>query len=287
MTWTNSPHVASTDWLAGHLNDSNVAILDGSWHLPPENRDGGQEFLAAHIPGAQFFDINTVADTSTGLPHMLPSDEFFAQTMTRMGIGDGMRVVVYDTKGLFSAPRVWWTFRVMGCRNVAVLDGGFPRWLAEGRSVEAGVARVRPEQTFTVRRNAGMVRSIDDVRAVLASKSTQIVDARPAVRFTGDQPEPRPGLTQGHMPGAKNVPFTALVNADGTLKSEADLRAVLAAAGVDAAKPVVASCGSGVTASMVALSLALLGNSDAAVYDGAWAEWGANPANPFVTGDAV
>ena len=129
MTWTNSPHVVSTAWLAGHLTDPNVAILDGSWHLPPENRDGGQEFLAAHIPGAQFFDINTVADTSTGLPHMLPSDEFFAQTMTRMGIGDGMRVVVYDTKGLFSAPRVWWTFRVMGCRNVAVLDGGFPRWL--------------------------------------------------------------------------------------------------------------------------------------------------------------
>lgn len=286
MTWTHSQHVISAAWLAEHVSDPNVAILDGSWHLPPENRDGGTEFLTAHIPGAQFFDINTIADTSTGLPHMLPSDEHFAWAMKRMGIGDAMRVVVYDTKGLFSAPRVWWTFRVMGCRNVAVLDGGFPRWIAEGRAVEAGAAKPRPEQTFTVRRNARMVRGIDDVRGALAQKSAQIVDARPAARFTGTQPEPRPGLTRGHMPGAKNVPFTALVSADGTLKPEAELRAVLAAAGIDAAKPMIASCGSGVTASMVALSLALLGNSDAAVYDGAWAEWGADPANPFVTGEA-
>ena len=286
MAWTHTPHVVSTAWLAGHLTDPNLAILDGSWHLPPENRDGGKEFLDAHIPGAQFFDINTIADTSTGLPHMLPSDDQFAAAMKSMGIGDGTRVIVYDTKGLFSAPRVWWTFRVMGCATVAVLDGGLPRWLAERRPVEAGPAHGRPEQTFTVRRNSSLVRDIDDVRNILSEKSAQIVDARPAARFTGAVPEPRAGLTQGHMPGARNLPFSQLINADGTLKSEGEMRAVLAAAGVDAAQPVVASCGSGVTASMVALSLTLLGNLDTAVYDGAWAEWGADAANPFVQGPA-
>lgn len=287
MAWTNSPHIVSTAWLADHLTDPGVAVLDGSWHLPPENRDGAKEFLTAHIPGAQFFDINTVADTSTGLPHMLPPDKLFADTLRAMGIGDGMRVVVYDTKGLFSAPRVWWTFRVLGCRDVAVLDGGLPRWTAEGRAVEAGAAKQRPTQTFAVRRNAAMVRDIADMHKLLSSHTAQIVDARPSARFTGVQAEPRPGLTQGHMPGARNVPFTALVDAQGSLKSEAELRAVLAAAGVDAAKPVVASCGSGVTASMLALSLAVLGNLDVAVYDGAWAEWGANPANPIETGPAA
>lgn len=283
MTWT-SPYVVTPAWLAAHLNGPDLAILDGSWHLPPENRDAGAEFEQRHIPGAQFFDINTIADVASGLPHMLPSDDQFAGAVGAMGIGNGARVVIYDTKGLFSAARVWWTFRVMGHDNVAVLDGGFPAWLAAGQLTEAGPARPHQRKPFTVRRNAGMVRSMSDVRGLIGSATTLLVDARPAARFTGAQPEPRPGLTQGHMPGARNVPFTELLNPDGTLKSEAALRAALAAAGVDAAKPVVASCGSGVTASMVALALALLGRTDTAVYDGSWAEWGRDPASPVATG---
>ena len=285
MAW-NSPYVVTPAWLAAHLEDPNLAILDGSWHLPPENRDAVAEFAQRHIPGAQFFDINTIADVASGLPHMLPLDAQFADAAGAMGIGNATRVIVYDTKGLFSAARVWWTFRVMGHENVAILDGGFPAWLAAGLPTEIGPARQRPRQTFTARRNTALVRSMSDVRGLIGAEPTQLVDARPAPRFTGAQPEPRPGLTQGHIPGARNVPFTELLNADGTLKSEADLRAALAAAGVDAAKPVVASCGSGVTASMVALALALLGRNDTAVYDGSWAEWGRDAANPVATGRA-
>jgi thiosulfate/3-mercaptopyruvate sulfurtransferase len=285
MTW-KSPYVATPAWLAAHLNDPDLAILDGSWHLPPENRDAAVEFTQRHIPGAHFFDINTIADVASGLPHMLPSDAQFADAVGAMGIGNATRVVVYDTKGLFSAARVWWTFRVMGHDNVAVLDGGLPKWLGEGQAIETGPARARPRQTFTARRTIGMVRSMSDVRGLIGSPTTQLVDARPAPRFTGEQPEPRPGLTQGHIPGARNVPFTHLLNADGTLKSEGALRAALAAAGVDAAKPVVASCGSGVTASMVALALAVLGRPDTAVYDGSWAEWGRDKSNPVATGPA-
>jgi len=285
MAW-NSPHLVTTEWLADHLADPDVAILDGSWHLPPENRDAGAEFCLRHIPGAQFFDINAIADVASGLPHMLPSDAQFADAVGRMGIGNGANVVVYDTRGLFSAARVWWTFRVMGHDRVAVLDGGLPKWLAQGRAVAAGPARKAPAQTFVVHRNNGLVRDLAGVRALLGSPAVQLVDARPTPRFTGGQPEPRPGLTQGHMPGARNLPFTQLLNANGTLKSEADLRSALAAAGVDAAKPVVASCGSGVTASMVALALALLGRPDTAVYDGSWAEWGRDAGNPVATGPA-
>jgi thiosulfate/3-mercaptopyruvate sulfurtransferase len=283
MAW-NSPYLVTPEWLARHLADPNLAVLDGSWHLPPENRDAGAEFDQRHIPGAQFFDINTIADVASGLPHMLPPDDQFADAVGRMGIGNGSQVVVYDTKGLFSAARVWWTFKVMGHDKVAVLDGGLPAWLAAGHAVASGPAQPRPAQTFTARRNAGMIRTMSDVRRLIGSTTTQLVDARPAPRFTGAQPEPRPGLTQGHMPGARNLPFTQLLNADGTLKSEAALRTALAAAGVDAAKPVVASCGSGVTASMVALALAILGRSDTAVYDGSWAEWGRDAANPVATG---
>ena len=286
MTWIDNEHVVTTAWLAAHLADPNVAVLDGSWHLPPENRDGAAEFRTAHLPGAQFFDIDSIADTSTGLPHMLPSDAVFAAAMAKMGIGNDTHVVVYDTKGLFSAPRVWWTLRVMGARRASVLDGGLPRWKAEGRPLEAGTARPQPPARFTAHRNSALVRGIDEVRVVLAARTAQLLDARPAARFTGEQPEPRPGLMQGHLPGARNVPFNSLVNADGTLKSEDQLRAVLAAAGVDAAKPVVASCGSGVTASIAALALTLLGNRQTAIYDGSWAEWGRDTANPVEMGPA-
>ncbi len=285
MAW-NSPYLVTANWLAEHLADPDVAVLDGSWHLPPENRDASAEFAQRHIPGAQFFDINTIADVASGLPHMLPSEAQFADAVGAMGVGNTSHVVVYDTKGLFSAARVWWTFRAMGHDKVAVLDGGLPAWLTLGRAVEAGPARRRDAKQFVARRRSDMVRTMSDVRGLIGSPSVQLVDARPAPRFTGEQPEPRPGLTRGHVPGARNVPFAQLLNVDGTLKPEAELQSVLAAAGVDAAKPVVASCGSGVTASMVALALTLLGRTDAAVYDGSWAEWGRDPANPVASGPA-
>jgi len=278
--------LVTTAWLGEHLGDPNLAILDGSWHMPAEKRDAAAEFLAGHIPGARFFDIDKIADTSQGLPHMLPPDQLFAATMGSMGIGNDTHVVVYDVKGLFSAPRVWWTLRALGVSRASVLDGGLPKWRAEGRPLEAGPPRRGPAATFEPRRNPRSVRAMGEVRGILKSGAEQIVDARPAARFTGEQPEPRPGLAQGHMPGARNVPFTQLINADGTLRSEAELRAVFAASGVDPARPVVASCGSGVTASVVAFALAVLGNPAAAVYDGSWAEWGRDPGNPVVKGTA-
>jgi len=283
----NSEPIVSTGWLADHLYDPNIAVLDTSWHMPADKRDAQAEFLAAHIPGAQFFDIDKIADASQGLPHMLPTDEMFATTMAGMGIGNETRVVVYDAKGLFSAPRVWWTLRVMGVTHVSVLDGGLPKWRAEGRPVEVGEPGKRRTNLFQSRREQGEIWSLSDMRRLVNSGGTQIVDARPAARFTGEQPEPRPGLAQGHMPGARNVPFTQLVNADGTLKSAAELRIVMATAGVNPAKPVVASCGSGVTACLAALALAVLGNNQTAVYDGSWAEWGRDPANPVAKGPAT
>ena len=283
----NSEPIVSTGWLADHLYDPNNAVLDASWHLPADKRDAQAEFLAAHIPGAQFFDIDKIADASQGLPHMLPSDEMFGAAMDGMGIGNETRVVVYDAKGLFSAPRVWWTLRVMGVTHVSVLDGGLPKWRAEGRPMEVGEPEKRRTNLFQSRREQGEIWSLSDMRRLVNSGGTQIVDARPAARFTGEQPEPRPGLAQGHMPGARNVPFTQLVNADGTLKSAAELRIVMATAGVNPAKPVVASCGSGVTACLAALALAVLGNNQTAVYDGSWAEWGRDPANPVAKGPAT
>lgn len=286
MSWNNSEHVVSTDWLAAHLGDPAIALLDGSWHLPAENRDAMAEFLTGHIPGAQFFDINAIADPSTGLPHMMPTDEVFAAAMAQMGIGNDTQVVVYDTKGLFSAPRVWWTFRLMGAKRVSILDGGMTRWKAEGRQLEAGTAKARPGAKFTVQRDGSLIRNIADIRGLIGSESTQLVDARPAGRFSGEQPEPRPGLTQGHIPGARNLPFNAVTTADGTLKSEAELRTLMAAAGIDPAMPVAASCGSGVTAAVTALALTLLGNTQTSIYDGSWAEWGKDKSNPVETGPA-
>ena len=282
-----SKWLIDTASLAKELDQPDLVLLDASWHLPHEKRDAKAEFLEAHIPGAQLFDIDEIADTDLGLPHMLPSPAKLSSRMRKMGIGDGARIVVYDTKGLFSAPRVWWMFRVMGKDDVAVLDGGLLKWRAEGRPTEDGPPVKRTERHFTVRRNAELVRDLDDVRAIVEGKaSAQLVDARSPGRFAGTEPEPRPGLRSGHIPGARNLYFSDLVSKDGTLKSEPELKAALARAGVDIARPVVASCGSGVTAGVIAFALALLGHRQTSVYDGSWAEWGGRSDLAVETGPA-
>lgn len=278
--------LVETDWLASHLDTPGLVILDGSMHLPTAKRNAKAEYLAEHIPGALFFDIDDIADEKSSLPHMLPEAPKFASRVKKMGIGDGMHVVAYDSEGLYSAARVWWMFRAMGHEEVRVLNGGLKKWKAEGRVLEDGAPRARSERHFTAMLNAGLVRDAADVKGLIASKAAQIVDARAAARFEGGVPEPRAGLRSGHIPGSRNVPFASLLNPDGTLKAAAELRAIFAKAGVETGKPVVASCGSGVTAGVVALALAVLGRTDAAVYDGSWTEWGADPALPIETGPA-
>jgi thiosulfate/3-mercaptopyruvate sulfurtransferase len=267
-------YIVETDWLAEHLDAPDLVVVDGSLHLPTKQRDPKQEYAAEHIPGALFFDIDDIADHSNPLPHMLPSTVVFASKMKRMGIGDGTRVVAYDNEGLYSAARVWWMLRAMGHEDVAVLNGGLPKWKADGHPVTDEPPPARSERHFTPRFNAALVRDIDDVKATIKSGSEQIVDARAAGRFRGEAPEPRKGLRSGHMPGARNVPFLSLQNADGTLKSADEMRAVFAAAGVDINKPAMTTCGSGVTAAVLSLALAILGNPDVPVYDGSWTEWG-------------
>ncbi len=278
--------LVETSWLAERMDAPDIIILDGSLHLPTTKRNAYAEYKAEHIPGAMFFDIEDIADEKSSLPHMLPSAAKFASRMRKMGIGDGMRIIAYDSEGLYSAARVWWMFRTMGHRDVAVLDGGLKKWKAEGRPVTDDVTQLRTPRHFTARLHGELVRDKDDVMALLASKTTtQIVDARAPARFKGEAAEPRAGLRAGHIPGAKNVHYATLLNADGSMKSEADLAALFKAAGVDVAKPVVASCGSGVTAGVVALALAKLGQTNAAVYDGSWTEWGMETAGtPIATG---
>ena len=279
-----SNDIVSTEWLEAHLGSPDIAVIDASWHLPTAGRDAKKEFAEVHIPGAQFFDIDELSDTASALPHMLPSPEKFSSRMRRMGIGDGKRVIAYDATGLFSAARAWWMFKVFGHDDVAVLDGGLKKWLAENRPTEDGPALPRQERHFTARFKGSMVKDMKEVAAALKSGTAQLADARSGTRFRGEEVEPRAHVRAGHMPGARNVHYARLLNADGTLKSAADIEAAFRAAGVDLSKPVITSCGSGVTAAILTLGLTLTGARDHALYDGSWTEWGGTPDKPVATG---
>lgn len=266
--------LVSTDWLAAHLKDPDLRVLDASWYLPDQGRDAKADYAAAHIPGARFFDIDEISDQRSALPHMAPPVEKFMSRMRAMGVGDGHQVVVYDGAGLFSAARVWWTFRLMGKMDVAVLDGGLPKWRAEGRELEDTPPVVR-DRHMTVSRQNQLVKDVTQVAHAAKLAQAEIIDARAAARFKGEVAEPRPGLRAGHIPGSKNVPYATLLNADGTLKPPAELKAVFEAAGVDLGKPAITSCGSGVTAAILSLALERIGHRTHALYDGSWSEWGA------------
>lgn len=273
MSTDDPKTLVSTQWLADHLQNPDLRVLDASWYMPDSGRDPRAEYDAAHIPGARFFDIDDISDHRSDLPHMAPPVEKFMSRMRAMGVGDGHQVVVYDGAGLFSAARVWWMFRLMGKFDVAVLDGGFPKWQAEGRPIEDLPPVVR-DRHMTVQRQNQMVKDVTQVAAASKLMDYEIIDARAPARFKGEVEEPRPGLRSGHIPNSKNVPFGTLLNDDGTMKSEADLRAVFNAAGVDLGKPAITSCGSGVTAAIINLALERLGRDNHALYDGSWSEWG-------------
>lgn len=278
-----SEPVVSTHYLASRLGAPDLAVVDATWFMPAEGRSDRREFEAAHIPGAVFFDIDAIADPSGGLPHMLPSPEDFAREAGALGLSPDQEVVVYDAHGLFSAPRVWWTLRVMGFPRVFVLDGGLPKWVGEGRPVAQGAAAPTP-RSFTANVDGALVRDIDDVLRIVQDRSAQMVDARPAARFRGETPEPRAGLRGGHMPGACNLPFATLVDESGRLKPAEAVAAAFEAAGVDLERPIITTCGSGVSAAILALGLSRLGLDRIPIYDGSWTEWGGRDDTPVVTG---
>lgn len=278
----HSRWLRSTDWLAQHLDAPDIVAVDGSFYLPAMNRDAQAEYLAGHIPGAVRFDIDVIADKSSQLPHMLPSAEAFASAMRKLGIGDGQTVVVYDGMGLFSSPRVWWTFRVFGVERVFILDGGLPKWTAEGRAVEGGPVQRAPRH-FSARIDHSQVADADDVQRVLRTGSAQVIDARTAPRFRGEAAEPRPGLRSGHIPGSLSVPWETLIT-NGTLPSPDTIREVFQKAGAALDKPAITTCGSGVSAAILWLALDAIGHPPKALYDGSWADWGGRDDLPIATG---
>lgn len=267
--------LVSASWLKSHLNAPDVRVLDCSWYLPDAGRTGRQAYDACHIPGARFFDIEEIADTQSSLPHMLPAPEKFAARVRRLGIGDGHRVICYDQNGFLASARVWWMFRVMGHNDVAVLDGGFEAWKSAGGAVEDLPPYVSADRHFTVRQRHDLVRELAFMKQATTGREAQIVDARSAARFRGEAPEPRPGLRSGHIPGSLNLPYSKVIGPDGRLKNETELAAVFTEAGIDLSRPVVNTCGSGVSAAVLTLAEAVAGKDDAAVYDGSWSEWGA------------
>jgi thiosulfate/3-mercaptopyruvate sulfurtransferase len=279
-----SRFVVSPQWLHERLGQPDVAIVDASWYLPAHNRNSIAEYATAHIPGAVFFDIDKISDPSSSLPHMLAAPEDFAAIAGAMGISNTDTIVVYDGMGLFSAARAWWNFRIMGAENVFILDGGFPAWMAAGYPTSAEKPNLAPK-IFKASFNANAMRSKEEVMKILESKSAQLVDSRPADRFSGAAPEPRPGLRSGHIPGAKSMPFVSFAEG-GKLKDVNALKALFEKKGIDISAPIVASCGSGVSAALVDLALSSIGAENHAVYDGSWAEWGLPGETPVETGGA-
>lgn len=271
--------LVSTDWLAHNLAAPDVRVADATWYLPDEARDPKAEYRAAHIEGAVYFDVDEIADETSGLPHTVPSPEKFSSRVRRLGLGDGVRIVLYDANHFFASARAWWLFRLFGHRDVVVLDGGLAKWRAEGRPLDD--TPVRPaERHFTARQSNLLLRELDQMRANLTRGREQVVDARSPGRFHGQEPEPRPGLRAGHIPGSANLPYGGLIAADGSLKPPADLERAFAEAGVDRARPIVTTCGSGVSAAVLNLALFELGRDDTAMYDGSWSEWGAQADTP-------
>lgn len=280
-----SPFVVSFDWLAERLGDPTIKVVDGSWYLPAQNRDPIAEYQASRIPGAVFFDQDAIVAPNSPLPHTLPGEAQFAAAMGGLGLSDTDAIIVYDSPGMFTAPRVWWMLKSFGAKNVFVLDGGFDQWKTQGRRVETGIPAAPKPANFTASLNAGAVASFDDVMGIVAGGGSQIADARGPGRFTGVEAEPRAGMRSGHMPGARNVPVMNL-SSSGKLKPLSELRTIFDSAGIDLAKPVVTSCGSGVTAAVITLALQSLGHQDTKLYDGSWSEWGGRDDTPVATGEA-
>lgn len=277
------PALVETHWLADNIDDSSIRIVDASWHMPAAGRSGAAEFSAAHIPGAVFWDIDAVADPSSSLPHMMPDEATFARHMKALGISNDHHVVVYDNVSMMTSARAWWMLRAFGHDRVSLLNGGQVKWQAEGRAVSDDAPSI-PDVDFSATFNPAMIRSLDDLRANIENPAAQVLDARSAGRFAGTDPEPRPECRSGHIPGNLNLPFNTLIDPDtATVRPQADLADRLAGAGIAPGRPVITSCGSGITACVLALALHLTGRDDVAVYDGSWTEWGSSPDTPVET----